>query len=84
MIVEPDSRCLIGYLGCYGGRWGWHSGVDTVKATRVSKMSWIRSVDEESGRNMVSMFLDAGDPDGRAVGSRLRCCGDAEAAALVV
>jgi hypothetical protein len=47
-------------------------------------MSWIRSVDEESGRNIVSMILDAGDPDGRAVGSRLRCCGDAEAAALVV
>lgn len=47
-------------------------------------MNPIRNLDEESGRNIVYMLLGAGDPDGREVESRPRCCGYAEAAALAL
>lgn len=61
-----------------------HPGVDIVRATRVSRMSQIRSLDEESGRDIVCTLLGAEDPDGRAVGRRLGCCGYAETAALLM
>lgn len=39
--------------------------LEPVNTTRVRRMSQIRSLDEESGRNSVSTLLSAGSPDGR-------------------
>lgn len=58
--------------------------MDTVTATRLSRMGQVGNLNEEFRRNMVYGLLEAGDPEGAGQGKRLGCCECVKGAALAM